>query len=199
MSTFHAALEIDASRTVLAIGEADAGGRMRVISHAEIPSAGVRKSQIVNIDQASHSIKSVLKLTEKQQETSGVSITLGNAFLVVSGQSIRSRPVFRLRPGRRVEVGDEEVDGVMAAARRMTLARDRELLDVVDQDYVLDRLGGISSPRGMSGRVLSLNTLRPRRPQPHPGRAHGGGRRASGDPRPALRRHLRGRRRPRGS
>ena len=35
----------------------------------------------------------------------------------------------------------------------------RELLDIVDQDYVLDRLGGIASPRGMSGRVLSLNTL----------------------------------------
>lgn len=159
MSTFHAALEIGTSRTVLAIGEADAGGRMRVISHAEIPSAGVRKSQIVNIDQASHSIKSVLKLTEKQQETSGVSITLGNAFLVVSGQSIRADPYSASVQVAGSKVGDEEVDGVMAAARRMTLARDRELLDVVDQDYVLDRLGGISSPRGMSGRVLSLNTL----------------------------------------
>jgi cell division protein FtsA len=33
------------------------------------------------------------------------------------------------------------------------------MLDIIDQDYVLDDRGGISTPKGMSGRVLRLNTL----------------------------------------
>jgi cell division protein FtsA len=41
----------------------------------------------------------------------------------------------------------------------MALPRDRELLDIVDQAYGLDALGGIHEPNGMSGRILKLDTL----------------------------------------
>ncbi len=159
MSNFHAALEIGTSRTVLAIGEVDANGRLRIISHAEIPSTGVRKSQILDIEQATHSIRSVLQQTERLQEASGDRITLGNAFLVVSGQSVKADPYAASVQVAGAKVETEEIEDVQRSAHAMTLPRDRELLDIVDQDYMLDRLGGINSPRGMSGRVLSLNTL----------------------------------------
>jgi cell division protein FtsA len=159
MSNFHAALEIGTSRTVLAIGDVDANGRLRVISHAEIPSTGVRKSQILDIDQATQSVKSVLKQTERQQEASGDRITLGNAFLVVSGQSIRADPYFGTVQVSGSKVGEDEIEAVQRVAHSMALPRDRELLDVLDQDFVLDRLAGIASPRGMSGNVLGLNAL----------------------------------------
>lgn len=159
MSNFHAALEIGTSRTVLAIGEVDANGRLRIISHAEIPSTGVRKSQILDIEQATHSIRSVLQQTERLQEASGDRITLGNAFLVVSGQSVKADPFTASVQVAGAKVEAEEIEDVQRGAHAMKLPRDRELLDIVDQDYQLDRLGGISSPRGMSGRVLSLNTL----------------------------------------
>ena len=159
MSNFHAALEIGTTRTVLAIGEVDANGRLRIISPAEIPSTGVRKSQILDIRQATQSIRSVLQQTERRLEASGDSITLGNAFLVVSGQSIRADPFAASTQVEGAKVGSDAIDAVQRDAHAMTLPRDRELLDVVDQDYMLDRLGGIAAPRGMAGRVLSLNTL----------------------------------------
>ena len=159
MSNFHAALEIGTTRTVLAIGEVDANGRLRIISHAEIPSTGVRKSQILDIRQATQSIRSVLQQTERRLEASGDSITLGNAFLVVSGQSIRADPFTASTQIEGGKVGSDAIDAVQRDAHAMTLPRDRELLDVIDQDYMLDRLGGIAAPRGMAGRVLSLNTL----------------------------------------
>lgn len=159
MSNVHAALEIGTTRTVLAIGEVDANGRLRIISHAEIPSTGVRKSQILDIRQATQSIRSVLQQTESKLAASGDRITLGNAFLVVSGQSVKADPFSASTQVEGGQVGPEAIDAVQRAAHAMTLPRDRELLDVIDQDYALDRLGGIASPRGMSGRVLSLNTL----------------------------------------
>ena len=159
MKTLHAALEIGTSRTVLAIGEGSPDGRVRVISHAEIPSTGVRKSQILDIDQATQSVKSVLQKTERAQEASGDRVTIGNAFLVVSGQSVRADPYFASVPVDGAKVGPEAIDAVARAAHAMTLPRDRELLDVIDQYYTLDRRGNLLSPRGMSGSVLGLNAL----------------------------------------
>ncbi len=60
MTHIYAALEIGTTRTVLAIGEVKKSGeRLRVIKHAEIPSTGVRISQILDIAQATTSIHSL--------------------------------------------------------------------------------------------------------------------------------------------
>lgn len=159
MTNIYAALEIGTTRTVLAIGEAETGGRLKATCHAEIPSTGVRKSQILDIHQATESIRSVLRETEKNQRAAGSSITLGNAFLVVSGQHIKADPFQGVIQIAGNKVGDEDIAEVAQASRKMTLARDRELLDIVDQAYGLDALGGISAPKGMSGRILKLDTL----------------------------------------
>ena len=159
MTDFYAALEIGTTRTVLAIGETNADGRLRVTCHAEIPSTGVRKSQLLDINQATSSIRSVLHEIEKKQSESGSSISLGNAFLVVSGQHIKADPFQGMVPIEGAKVGNEELDAVFNNSRTMQLPKDREFLDVVDQDYEVDSLGGISTPRGMSGRILKLNTL----------------------------------------
>ena len=159
MSNIYAALEIGTSRTVLAIGEAEPGCRLKVTCHAEIPSTGVRKSQILDIPQATQSIRSVLREIERKQDESGSKVTIGNAFLAVSGQHVKADPFFGTTQVEGSRVGPEEINEVLRSAHSMTLPKDRELLDIVDQDYALDNLSGITSPNGMSGRVLRLNTL----------------------------------------
>ncbi len=159
MTDFYAAIEIGTTRTVLAIGETGDDDRMKVIAHAEIPSTGVRKSQILDINQATTSIKSVLHEIEKKQAESGSSITLGNAFLVVSGQHIKADPFQGMVPIEGAKVGNDELDAVFRSSRTMQLPKDREFLDIIDQDYEVDSLGGITTPHGMSGRILKLNTL----------------------------------------
>ena len=159
MSNIYAALEIGTTRTVLAVGEAESSGRLKVTCHAEIPSTGVRKSQILDIPQATQSIRSVLHEIERKQESSGAKITIGNAFLAVSGQHVKADPFTAPVQVENARVNDEAINSVLRAAHTMTLPRDRELLDIIDQDYVVDSMGGIASPKGMSGRVLSLNTL----------------------------------------
>ena len=159
MTDFHAAIEIGTTRTVLAIGEKAADDRLRVTCHAEIPSTGVRKSQILDINQATTSIKSVLHEIERKQTEAGSSIMLGNAFLVVSGQHIKADPFQGMIAIEGAKVGSDEIDTVNRSSRTMQLPKDREFLDIVEQDYEVDSLGGITSPTGMSGRILKLNTL----------------------------------------
>ena len=159
MTDFHAAIEIGTTRTILAIGETTADGRLKVSCHAEIPSTGVRKSQILDINQATTSIKSVLHEIERKQTEAGSSIMLGNAFLVVSGQHIKADPFQGMIAIEGAKVGSDEIDSVYRSSRTMQLPKDREFLDIVEQDYEVDSLGGITSPTGMSGRILKLNTL----------------------------------------
>ena len=159
MSNIHAALEIGTTRTILAIGESDDGGRLKVTCHAEIPSTGVRKSQILDIKQATQSIRSVLHEIERKQDESDTKITIGNAILATSGQHIRADRAEGSVQVDGIKVGQIDIDEVEQRAREMPLAKGRELLDIVDQDYELDNLSGISSPRGMAGRILKLNTL----------------------------------------
>ena len=159
MSSIYAALEIGTTRTVLAIGESENGGRLKVTCHAEIPSTGIRKSQILDINQVTQSIRSVLQQIERKQDEAGSKITVGNAFLVVSGQHIKADPFFGLAQVENSRVGEDEINEVLRASRALTIPKDRELLDIIDQDYVLDNLGGITAPKGMSGRVLRLNVL----------------------------------------
>ena len=158
MSNIYAALEIGTTRTVLAVGEGETGGRLQVTCHAEIPSAGVRKSQILDINQVTQSVKGVLHEIERKQSETGSSITIGNAFLIVSGQHIKADPFTgsTLVEGR---VKESDLAEVAESARTMTLPKDRELLDIADQAYSLDSLGGISTPVGMAGRILKLDTL----------------------------------------
>ena len=159
MNNIHAALEIGTSRTVLAIGEAQPGGRLKVSCPAIIPSSGIRKSQILDINQATASIRSVLHEAERRLSSQGDRIEIGNVFLTVSGQHIKAEPVCGSATVAGDRVTDHEIEEAERSARSRALPKDRELLDIVDQDYVLDSIGGISSPKGMSGRVLMLNTL----------------------------------------
>ena len=155
----YAALEIGTTRTVLAIGEAAVGDKLKVTCHAEIPSTGVRKSQILDINQATQSIRSVLREIEKKQLAVGNSITIGNAFLVVSGQHVKADSFTGTAQIARGKVTAEDMNEVGHNTRAMVLPKDRELLDFVDRAYGVDDIGGISDPKGVSGRVLKLDAI----------------------------------------
>ena len=158
MNSIYAALEIGTTRTVLAIGESEPGGRLKVTCHADILSTGVRKSQIVDINQATQSIRSVIHEIERKQEASGSKITIGNAFLAVNGQHVKATPAQGIAQING-KVGDEELNEVLRNSRSVPMSKDCELLDIIDQDYVVDDRGSTATPKGMSGRILKLNTL----------------------------------------
>ena len=158
MGSFNAALEIGTTRTVLAIAETDSAGRLKVTCHAEIPSTGVRKSQILDIKQATQSIKAVLAEIDRKQSELGNNATVGNAYLVTSGQHVQAIPAQGMtQVGGKI--GSDEMAAAFNHARSMPIPDNRELLDIAEQDYVVDNGGGILNPKGKSGHVLKLNTL----------------------------------------
>ena len=159
MGNLHVALEIGTTRTVLAIAEAESGKRLKITCHEEIPSSGVRKSQILNIQDATQSIRSVLRQVVTKQDAAGSRVEIGNAYLVVSGQHVVATHAEGQAVVEGKRVGDDDIREAERTARQMPIPKGRELLDIIDQDFVLDNRGGLANPKGMSGGVLRLNTL----------------------------------------
>lgn len=159
MSALYAALELGTTRTTLALAEAAPGDTPHLLAHAEIASSNIRKSQILSLRDATQSIRSVIRKIEKEQDAQGAKIEIGNAYLVVSGQHIQATPTQgqALVEGRCVS--ESTIEEAERAARQIPLHKDRELLDIVNQDFILDDRGGLTNPRGMAGRVLKFNTL----------------------------------------
>ena len=149
-----AALEIGTSRIAVAIGEPLEGGRVRVAAIGSIPSSGVRKSQIIDIAQARYSVESVLKRLADQSDYS-----IGQAYLVVSGPQIRTKPVIGQCQVDGGVVRDENLAEVDALSYETGLSPDREAIELAQVSYQLDDVDGIVSPKGMSGRLLSLRSI----------------------------------------
>lgn len=159
MTNIYAALELGTTRSVLAVAEAKTGEKLKIVRHAEINSSGIRKSQILDIKQASESIKGLIKAIEQSPDNDHDSINIGNAFLVISGQHVKADPYCGSIQVEGSKVTNRDIEEVERACQMMVLPKERETLDIIYQTYGLDALEGISSPKGMSGRMLRLNTL----------------------------------------
>lgn len=149
-----AALEIGTTRTVIAIGEPLGGGRVKVAAVSHIPSSGVRKSQVVDVAQARYSIESVLKRLADQSDYS-----IGQAYLAVSGPQIRTKMVLAQCPVDGGIVRDEELLEIDSRSYETGLSPDRYPIELSQINYRLDDVDRIASPKGMSGRLLSLHSL----------------------------------------
>lgn len=149
-----AALEIGTSNTIIAIGESLGNGRVRVSALKSIPSSGVRKSQIIDIGQARYSIESVLRHLADQSDYS-----IGQAYLAVSGPQIRTKPVTAQTEVVGGVVHDEDLSTIDNRSYEAGLPQDRYPIELSQISYSLDDIGGITSPKDMSGHLLTLHSL----------------------------------------
>lgn len=155
----HAVLEIGTTNTVLAIGEKSRNGELTATSVASIPSSGIYKSQILDITKAAHSIRSVLRSSQKIQEGKGGVIDIGEVYLLVTGQHIQVYPYQGSAQISNGKVSEDDINDCQQSARMLKLPKGRELLDIIEQSYGVDDRFGITDPKGMSGSLLRLNTL----------------------------------------
>ena len=122
--------------------------KINVVGVATTPSRGVRKGQIVDIDEA---VSAITDCVEAAERMAGFSIN--NAYVSVSGEHIQSQNskgvVAITQPEG--EIGEEDVYRVVEAARAISLPSSREILHVLPREYIVDSQRGIKDPIGMAG------------------------------------------------
>jgi cell division protein FtsA len=121
---------------------------VRILGSSSINSRGIRKGQIVNIEEASDAIVDSVEAAERM---AGYSLT--HVFVCVGGQHIASQNskgvVAVAEPEG--EITQEDVRRVIEAAKAISLPSSREIIDVVTRDFTVDGQEGVADPIGMSG------------------------------------------------
>ncbi|KKS90574.1 MAG: Cell division protein ftsA [Microgenomates group bacterium GW2011_GWB1_44_8] len=150
------AIDIGSTKiTTLVAQSSEDDERIHVIGVSSIPSRGVRKGQIVNIEEASASILECLEIAERM---AGYSI--GRVFVSVGGpqvQSQNSTGVVAVSQSNG-EIGAEDVHRVMEAARAISLPTAQEILHVLPRSFTVDGQEGVRDPVGMTGVRLEVDT-----------------------------------------
>lgn len=121
---------------------------LRVVGVASVASRGVRKSQIVDIEDA---IEAVTEAVESAERMAGLSIK--EVSVSVSGLHIESQNSKGLVAVQNpdAEISSADVSRVVEAAKAVPLPPQREILHVIPRYFLVDNQEGIKDPVGMSG------------------------------------------------
>ncbi len=126
---------------------------IRILGVGIEPSEGIKKGVIVDLAAAAESIN---RSVRKAEQTSGVEIT--GALVSLAGahvSSINSRGVVAVA-GEAID--DIDVERAMDAARAVAIPHNREIIHIVPRGYTVDGQDGISTPIGMHGYRLEVET-----------------------------------------
>jgi len=122
--------------------------RHNVIGVASTPSGGIRKSQVVDIEEAITAIGNSVSSAERM-----AGLPVNSAYISISGdhiQSQNSKGVVAIG-NPEGEIVDDDLNRVIEAARAISLPSSREILHVLPREYTVDSQPGVKDPRGMSG------------------------------------------------
>lgn len=145
-------LDIGTSKVRAIIGELT-GGSINIVGVGSVDSEGIRKGAIVDIDQTVQSIKSAVDHSERM-----VGVQISDVYVGISGNHIQlqsSHGVVAVSNEDR-EIGTEDIERVLQAAKVIALPPEREIIGIVPKQYIVDGLEGIQDPRGMIGVRLEV-------------------------------------------
>lgn len=128
---------------------------VHIIGVATSPSKGVKKGQIVNIEDA---VEATIASVEASERMAGYN--LNSAWLSVGGAHVSSQNstgvVAVSDPNG--EVSADDVSRVIEAARAVSMPASREIIHVIPKDFIVDGEGGVKDPVGMAGVRLEVET-----------------------------------------
>lgn len=148
-------IDIGTSKITTLIASVNDDSAIRVIGVSTVVSRGLRKGQIVNIEEATSGISESLESAERMAGTSAAS-----AFLLTGGNhiaSLNSHGVVAVAEPDK-EITGNDVKRVIDAAKAISLPSSREILHIIPRGYLVDGQEGIVDPVNMTGVRLEVDT-----------------------------------------
>lgn len=127
-------------------GEDDSA--LRVVGVASVPSRGIRKSQIVDIEDTIEAVTEAVESAERMAGLSIKDVSVSVSGLHIESQNSKGLVAVQDQGG---EISSEDVERVVEAAKAVPLPPQREILHVIPRFFLVDNQEGIKDPVGMSG------------------------------------------------
>ncbi len=145
-------LDIGTTKIKVIIGEV-LNDSLNIIGVGTAKSNGMKKGAIVDIDQTVHSIRNAVEQAERM-----VGMQIDSVVVGISGNHIQLQPchgVVAVQSENR-EITNEDVKRVIDGAQVISIPPEREIIDVIPKQFIVDGLDEITDPRGMIGVRLEM-------------------------------------------
>ena len=153
-------LDIGSHRIRIAVGKRMPGpagkDQMHIIGAVEVPSSGVHKGTITDIEEA---VSSVSKALEQAERLTGLPVN--TAWVGISGSHILSQESRGVVGVARSdgEIREEDVERSIEAARTVATPTNYEIIHVIPKSFIVDGQRCIKDPVGMHGIRLEVDAL----------------------------------------
>jgi len=146
-------IDIGTSKIATVIAKVDES--INILGVSEVRSNGIRRGQIVDIEEAVTSINNSLEGAERMAgySASHVIASIGGAHI----ESMNSKGVVAVSTPEG-EITQNDLIRVIDAAKAVSLPSSREIIHVLPRNYTVDGQEGIKDPIGMSGVRLEVDT-----------------------------------------
>ncbi len=153
---FLVGIDVGTSNVRVTVGETRLDGTVNVIGVGVNATEGIKKGIIIDLERTVESITAALEEAERM-----VAGKIDSAYVGLHGLNVHligNRGVVAVASDD-MEIREEDVDRVLQAARVLALPSDREIVEVVPQEYIVDGYDGIRDPVGMLGVRLEVDAM----------------------------------------
>ncbi|HJX36511.1 MAG TPA: cell division protein FtsA, partial [Dehalococcoidales bacterium] len=149
------AIDVGTTKVCTLIAEVGDNGQMRIAGVGNVPSKGMHKGMVVNINEAKETIRDSVK---KAEQSSGYKVE--SAYIGVTGRSVtgqNNKGVVAVTRNDRL-VRPDDLRRVLQNAQSMKMGADQKILHMIPRHYGLDGQDGVQNPIGMHGFKLDAET-----------------------------------------
>lgn len=156
MSAPIVAIEMGTSKIVVLVGEVREDERIAIIGVGESNSSGIRKGEVVNLNNASTCLCAALAAAEES-----ANISLRSVYLSIAGghisSSVNEGSTIVVDPEMGVSVAD--IDAAIKAAKAISLGQEQTIIHSLSRYFTIDRQQKVLTPAEMEGHHLSLEMI----------------------------------------
>ncbi|OGR19211.1 MAG: cell division protein FtsA [Desulfobacterales bacterium GWB2_56_26] len=146
-------LDIGTTKICCVVGEVF-DNRVEVIGVGTVPSKGLKKGVVVNIESTVNSIRQAVALAE---ESAGCDLRSVYVYVGIAGNHIKGFNSPGILAINNREIKQVDIEEVIAAARTVKISENQRIIHVMPQEYMVDDHTGIQNPIGMTGVRLVTN------------------------------------------
>lgn len=142
--------------TIKALVVQKKGKDLEILAQSQIPSFGVRKGAVVNIEEVAKNIQALLSEVEKisNKRINSVFVNIGGSHLYV----LPSDGIISVSRADQ-KISEEDIDRVLQAAQAVNIPANEQILNIFPREYVIDDQRNIKEPLGLTGIRLEAKVL----------------------------------------
>lgn len=143
-------IDIGSTRTRGLAGSISDNNKIEILGHAIVPSKGIKRGVVLNIEEFSATLRSLIA---KLEEQAGIEIRIVDVSM--AGQAIQTLTFegIRYTSGTGI-VSQQDIDYLFNEAKNMPVEPGNRIYHIIPQTYTIDDEPNISNPIGHAGRKV---------------------------------------------